>query len=177
MTTGSGSLATIAAFFERAQVPYAFIGAHAVNTWVEPRLTADIDVTAAADAAALRRLEGHLTAEGWSTERTHGAEQPSGPDFVRFVSGDRSMTLEVQAAKTDYQREVVARAIDAENGVRVATPEDLIVLKLIANRPKDQADLLALIALPNLDWPHVHRWADVWEVSDVLRRLQTLATS
>ena len=82
------------------------------------------------------------------------------------------MTLEVQTAKTDLQREVIRRAVVAEDGVRIASVEDLIVLKLIANRPKDQADLLALVALPDVDWPYVERWADAWSVGDVLSRLR-----
>ncbi len=135
------ALPTVARLLDQASIPYAVIGAHAVNAWVEPRITADIDVTAQADADAMDRLERVLTAAGWSVARTHGAAQPSGPDFVRFVSGDAVMTLEVQTAKTDFQHEVIRRAVVAEDGVRVASAEDLIVLKLIANRPKDQADL------------------------------------
>ncbi len=56
--------------------------------------------------------------------------------------------------------------------MRVATAEDLIVLKLIANRPKDQVDLLALAALPGIDWSYIERWADAWNVRDVLGRLR-----
>ena len=67
----------IARLLERAAVPYVVIGAHAVNAWVEPRITADIDVTAAVDAAGMTRLERPLVAEGWSVGRTHGAAQPS----------------------------------------------------------------------------------------------------
>ena len=172
MSSATSPLATIARLLERAAVPYVVIGAHAVNAWVEPRITADIDVTAATDAAGMTRLERTLIAEGWSVGRTHGAEQPSGPDFVRFVSSDGVMTLEIQTAKTDFQREVVRRAAVTDDGVRVASPEDLIVLKLIANRPKDQVDLLALVALTDLDWAYVERWADAWGVRDVLERLR-----
>ena len=82
------------------------------------------------------------------------------------------ITLEVQTAKTDFQREVVRRAAVSDDGVRVASPEDLIVLKLIANRPKDQVDLLALAALGDLDWAYVERWADAWGVREVLERLR-----
>jgi hypothetical protein len=148
------------------------IGAHAVNAWVEPRITADIDVTAQADAEAMDRLERVLTTAGWSIARKYGEGKPSGPDFARFVSGDAVMTLEVQTAKTDFQHEVIRRAVVADDGVRVASVEDLIVLKLIANRPKDQVDLLALAALQGIDWSYVERWADAWSVRDVLSRLR-----
>ena len=173
MSAATSALATIAQLFERARVPYAVIGAHAVNAWVEPRITADVDVTAAADADGMRHLEEVLRTEGWSVDRAHGADQPSGPDFVRFVSRTTVTTLEVQTAKTEFQREIIRRAVVSDDGVRVASPEDLIVLKLVANRPKDQVDLLALAALPQLDWPYIERWADAWNVRDVLARLRT----
>lgn len=60
---------------------------------------------------------------------------------------------------------MVDRAIEAGGGIRVATPEDLIVLKLIADRPKDRIDLESLALLPDLDWNRVARWAREWKVS------------
>ena len=95
---------------------------------------------------------------------------PSGPDFVRFGSAEGPIVVEVQAAKTELQRTLIERAIPSEGGVRVATPEDLIVLKLIANRAKDQIDLLGLVALPSLDWAYVERRAAEWEVLPLLKR-------
>jgi hypothetical protein len=167
-----GALASVGRLFEAAGVPYALIGAHAVNAWIEPRITADIDVTAQISPADLARLERELAAERFTRTRAEGMDLPSGPDFVRFASGDGAIVLEIQAAKTELQRSVIQRAIRAEDGVRVATPEDLIVLKLIANRPKDQVDLLGLVELAGLDWPYVERWAAEWEVLDLLRRLR-----
>lgn len=49
-------LARVADLFARAEVAYAVIGAHGVNAWLEPRFTADIDVTARIDPPAMLRL-------------------------------------------------------------------------------------------------------------------------
>ncbi|HJW70905.1 MAG TPA: hypothetical protein VJ829_16250 [Candidatus Binatia bacterium] len=59
----------------------------------------------------------------------------------------------------------------------MSTPEeielsDLIVLKLIANRPKDHVDLLGLVQLDALDWAYVEHWAAEWCVADRLRVLR-----
>jgi hypothetical protein len=104
------------------------------------------------------------------------AALPSGPDFVRFVAPDGGLLLEVQAAKTPLQREVVERAVATASGLRVATVEDLIVLKLIADRPKDQGDLAGLAQLPEIDWTHVERWAREWGLEAGLHALRA-ATS
>jgi hypothetical protein len=149
---------------------YAVIGAHAVNCWLEPRLTADIDITVAADRGQLDALRALLVGEGFRVAREHGAEEPSGPDFIRFVSADSEVVIELQAAKTAFQREVIRRAVTSPDGLRVATVEDLLVLKLIADRPKDQADLDGLLAVGALDWAYVERWATTWGVLDRLDR-------
>jgi hypothetical protein len=158
----------------RAQIPHALIGGHAVNAWVEPRYTADIDITIQTDAAAANaRLVSALGEGGFVRTLVHGEDLPSGPDFIRYKSQDGRVTLELQAAKTAFQRELIERARPLRSGLlRVATPEDLIVLKLIADRPKDQIDLLGLAALPDLDWAYVDRWAKVWGVHERATRLR-----
>lgn len=165
-------LVDVARRMERAGVSYAVIGAHAVNAWVEPRVTADIDVTAEVSAGSVRRLVEAFEADGFTVADVHGDQQTSGPDFVRIVSPDAIVVVEVQVAKTAYQRHVIERAVVTADGVRVATPEDLIVLKLIADRPKDRADAAALAGVPALDWGHVEHWATEWRVEERLRRLR-----
>lgn len=165
-------LAWLARVLDELGTPYAVIGAHAVNAWVEPRFTADIDVTIQLTAHSADALARRLEQAGFARSRVHGIGAPSGPDFVRFVSKAQSLSVEFQSAKTPFQQEVIHRARAAEDGARVATPEDLIVLKLIADRPKDQVDLLGLAALPGLDWPHVERWSREWEVEDRLRAVR-----
>ena len=43
-------------------------------------------------------------------------------------------------------------------------------MKLIADRPKDQVDLIGLAALSDIDWTYIESWAAEWEVSDRLQR-------
>jgi hypothetical protein len=156
----------------RAQIQHALIGGHAVNAWVEPRFTADIDVTIQADPAASERLGAAFHAEGFAKTTEHGAQLPSGPDFARYRSRDGRVTIEVQGAKTAFQHELIRRARSLGAGLRVATPEDLVVLKLIADRPKDQVDLASLSMLPNLDWTYIEHWAKAWGVQARLARLR-----
>jgi hypothetical protein len=60
--------------------------------------------------------------------------------------------------------------------VNVVSIEDLIVYKLIADRPQDRADIAAVVAAHRIggeaiDWAYIEEWCDVWNVRD---RLQTL---
>ena len=164
----------IARILADAGAAYALIGGHAVNVVLEPRFTADIDVTIAGDPVVLHRVRAALLASGLRVEREHGAGQASGPDFVRFVD-EAGTVLELQMAKTGLQRSAIERAHN-HGGVRVATPEDLIVFKAIANRPKDQVDLLGLVRLPAIDWGYVDARASEWGVLAVIARVRALAS-
>jgi hypothetical protein len=167
-------LGAVARLLDAAGIEYAVIGAHAVNAWIEPRFTADIDVTAAVDATSMARLREELSRSGFEMVTEQGRELASGPDFVRFRSSDGVVVLEVQTAKTALQHELIARAVSHHSTpARVATVEDLIVLKLIANRDKDQLDLRGLSRLPGIDWAYVERWAREWELRDLLAALRS----
>lgn len=168
-----GLFAQLGSILTRAQIAHALIGGHAVNAWIEPRYTADIDITIQADPAASARLESALTEGGYVRTLAHGSELPSGPDFVQYRAQGGRVVLELQAAKTAFQLELIQRARSIRPGsLRVATPEDLIILKLIADRPKDQVDLLGLVALPDLEWAYIERWANVWGLDASLAKLR-----
>jgi hypothetical protein len=81
---------------DRSGLDYAVIGGHAVNAWLEPRFTADLDVTLQADPDAMARLKELLATRGYRVTREYGADLPSGPDFVRFVSDREGLPLEVK---------------------------------------------------------------------------------
>lgn len=72
-----GAAAEAKRLLEAAGVPYAIIGGHAVNAWLEPRFTADVDVTVAAGPAELSKLKAILEAAQYSVQRELGAELPS----------------------------------------------------------------------------------------------------
>lgn len=64
--------------------------------------------------------------------------------------------------------------------VPVATMEDLLVYKLIADRPRDREDVAAMLrtqlrAGARIDWAYVERWARFWEISDRLAELRARA--
>lgn len=80
------------------------------------------------------------------------------------VRSTRDCDVLVTASDTQVDREVVTRASVEHFGpvkLRVATREDLILLKLLAWRPIDRADAIDLAALNPavLEAPHLQDWA------------------
>ena len=170
MTSAPDALELLADILEEHQLSGVLIGGHAVNVWAEPRFTADIDLTVRADADGIEAVRRALADHGYRVVRAVGAKLPSGPDFLRFARGIDDPPVDLQAAKTSFQEEVIRRARPGRPPI--ATPEDLIVLKLIAHRLKDIVDLRNLIALPDLDWGYIEAWSEAWEVSDRLAALR-----
>lgn len=54
---------------------------------------------------------------------------------------------------------IALQKVVGEIAIRLPTPEDLIILKAVAHRPKDLLDIRTLIeTYPNLDIPRIRRW-------------------
>ena len=88
------------------------------------------------------------------------------------MNKDKTIAADIFLAESDYQRSVVNRRTmypveDIE--AWVVSPEDLILLKLIAGRPRDLADVYDLLFLPGeLEVSYMRNWAGELGVSDKL---------
>jgi len=159
------------------------VGGVAASLLGTPRFTADLD------AVFLLRVEdipGILRMAAG-----HGIE-PRISDPVPFARKNRVLLLRHTASGTDidlimgmlpFEIEMVERSRLMDLGsiqVRLPTPEDLIIMKAVAHRPVDLADIHEIAAShPGLDRARIQYWVDqfgealdisyLWEtISDVL---------
>lgn len=94
------------------------------------------------------------------------------PPELRIFRTSYGVRLE---AHTELERAGLARRRVGVSAAEawVFTPEDLIVYKLIAGRPRDLDDIADVVAArtgagEGLDWEHIERWAEAWDVADRL---------
>jgi predicted nucleotidyltransferase len=162
-------LARIAGELDSRGLPYMVIGGQAVLLYGEPRLTRDIDITLGVGKEFLPRLIEAAAACGL---------EPIPEKIEEFVG--RTMVLPTLERKsgirvdfifsfTPYERQAIdrARMVDLGGGkVRFATPEDLIIHKLFAGRPQDEADASSVI-LKNrdIDAAYIRRWLKEFDAS------------
>lgn len=139
---------------ERTGVPYALCGGIAMILSGRDRSTRDLDVLVTADSALLERLKEELRAQGFAHHARADRHQLDDVLLLRFwlPIGETglSASLDVQVAKSRFSQQVVANARHAGligYDVALATPEDLILLKLCAFRPIDRADAIELAQL------------------------------
>jgi hypothetical protein len=160
---------------------WAIIGAVARNAWAPPRATTDLDLAVVADTATLAAIAGALQSLGYSRVREQRAEASDPlPDILVFRAEEGDLRqVDVLVAKTPFEDDVLRRAeiISVEEmRLPVAGPEDLVVYKLLADRPRDRDDIRAILrtqarAARPFDWSHVERWCEFWQIRDRLDRL------
>ncbi|MDP2341642.1 MAG: hypothetical protein Q8O67_11850 [Deltaproteobacteria bacterium] len=142
-------LAATAALEAATGLKVVVIGGIARGNWAQPRNTDDVDVVvdserlepfiAAAAGAGLITVPVEVEAlAAAEMTRLRLPEHPSGP-----------VHLDVIAATHPYHRRLVARSgvvTMSDLTFRVASAEDVILLKLLADRPQDRADVSAIIS-------------------------------
>jgi len=159
----------LVAVFDRLALPYAIMGGIAVRAHGIPRPTYDVDFTLAVPRDRLVGLFEVLENLGYTVPNQYvrgWVDEVGGMPLVKirlYVEG-RGIDADMFIAETDFQQEVLARRIPAQvEGRRLdlVTPEDLILFKLIASRPRDLSDVHdVLFTQGQLDEAYMRRWAE-----------------
>lgn len=140
------------------------IGAIAASLLSTPRFTSDLDATILLDLDDLPTL---------LVEASKLGIEPRIDDAAGFARRSHVLLLRHSASKIDidlslgllpFEVEMVERSqlleINAKR-IRLPTPEDLIIMKAVAGRPKDLEDIRAIATThPNLDRERIHSWLD-----------------
>jgi Nucleotidyltransferase of unknown function (DUF6036) len=142
-------LADLAGALEGAGVSWFLFGAQAAILHGAARLTADVDVTvrlppslsnvALAEALERQRFRRRI-ADSLFTEKTR---------VLPLVHLPTTLPVDIVLAGPGIEDQFFDRVQVREIGsvpVRVASPEDIIVMKVLAGRPKDIDDVMAITA-------------------------------
>ena len=86
---------------------------------------------------------------------------PGGKPFLAVAQGD-GVRVDMMLAETAYQVGALRRAQDG-----YLSPEDVIVHKLVAWRPRDRDDIESILSTrERLDLAYIEKWAREWGVSE-----------
>lgn len=159
-------VAALSAFARALPEPapaYCLIGALALGAWGAIRATQDIDFLIVIDEERRDALIGSLAAGGFVVDRRWADLNPLAKENVtRLLFGPHPVDL--LHARDAFHRDTLARrrsvAIEGVS-IDVATPEDLILLKLRAGRDQDFVDVAGIVARQKdaLDPIYLRSWA------------------
>lgn len=146
-------------------VDYALAGGLAYGALVEPRATTDVDFLILLDHPSAGRVEG-LFSSVFDSVAPHSTPKVfQGVSIWRAVGvrGEQEMIVDLLLAESDFLRRALARKRTVDflgAALPIVTIEDLMILKAMAGRLQDLADLETIKQRPDLriDWDYVKAW-------------------
>ena len=154
------TLRDIAAFLRSEKLPFAVIGGIAVGLRGEPRFTADVDLVIGADVdralSFLRAVEGSSFVPLFADV----SEVVASAFIIPLRHRKTGIKVDLAIGLTGFERQLLERAENLPLGgvqLPVATAEDLLLMKVLADRPRDAEDARRIVDRqgPNLDWAYV----------------------
>lgn len=143
-------LDSLAGEFARLGLAWYLFGAQAVVIWGRPRTSADIDVTVDLDPARVPELVDELARAGFQLRIRDGVEAfVARTRVLPFTHAPTQFPVDVVLAGPGLEEEFLDRSLRVKIGHReipVISPEDLVVTKILAGRPKDLEDVRGIIA-------------------------------
>jgi hypothetical protein len=164
--------------FEGLGIDYAIMGGMAVRMHALPRPTYDLDFTLAIERSALPSLfaaaesAGFVVPEGY---RSGWVDRVAGLPLLKlkhYLSEARSIDVDIFLAETPFQESVLQRrqrhSVDGWEAWFVSA-EDLILLKLLADRPRDRIDVADILFVQGkVDEVYLRNWAHTLRIGDRL---------
>lgn len=172
-------LAQLARGLEQRALPYAVMGGQAVLLHGEPRVTRDIDLTLAIDTDRLPELLQLAAESGWRVLAAEPEKFVERHLVLPCEDPASGVRLDFVFGVTPFERQAVERALSVSMQgvrVRVVTPEDLLIHKLVAGRARDLEDARGLLRRnPDLDRAYVRHWLAQFDATLSLTTLERLA--
>lgn len=177
------ALGAASAWLAEQRVPYAVIGGVAASLLGQPRTTRDIDILADAPEGTWSGLVSKAGKHS-ITPRVEEVVDFAARSRVLLLSHEPTKTpLDVVCAQLPFELEVIKAAEVCQVGgthVRLLRPEDLIIMKAVAQRPRDLADIEGIAAAQTgLDWDYVENMGgqfaaalDASVIEDTLKRVR-----
>lgn len=162
--------------FRKMNIPYMLVGGVALGVWGIPRGTKDLDfMIMNADQS---NVDSIMKVEGY--DLFNNAKGFMQYEHFLVVYG----LVDYLLSRSKIGDSMIERAVEKDLGedigkVRVATLEDMIILKVLAiknneARPLDRQDVRDIIGFygDRLDWPYIEEYVKMLEMEEVLKNVR-----
>ncbi len=158
------ALADLTCWLRSEKIPFAVIG----GVRGEPRFTADVDVIIGLELDDALQLIHRLPGSHFEPLFADIAEVVRTSFILPLRHSETGVKVDAAIGLSGFERNLLARATEMElAGVvaPVATVEDIILMKLVAGRPRDAEDCEKLTQKHGirLDWPYLSETAQQLE--------------
>ena len=152
-------------FLKKFSIDHFTFGAVALNFWVPPRFTHDLDLVLCIKKGALSELVKELNKIGFKITASLQRKLGEGR-LIKLPIGDTELDIKLCVYDHDYEAlKRAQRFIQGPYVIFVASAEDLVLYKLQYWRRQDQADVERIVAeYEPLDRDYIKAWLDKIEV-------------
>jgi hypothetical protein len=158
----SENLTAIARALNAEKIKYMVIGGQAVLLYGEPRLTWDIDINLKMSIKELPRLMKILKKAGIKILTAHPENFVKKTMVLPAVFEARKVRLNLIFADSEYENQALKRARKIKikrTTVSFASPEDIVIQKVFAGRPRDIEDARNIVVKnKKLEVDYIKAW-------------------
>jgi len=175
-------ICSISAELDHQKIPYMLIGGQAVLLYGEPRLTRDIDITLGVDIDKLKDII--LLAKNLHLKMLpNDVEEFARKTMVLPVMHEETgIRIDFIFSFSPYERQAIQRARRIQlldQDVCFAAPEDVIIHKIVAGRPRDIEDIRGIfLKMRGIDIAYIKQWlndfSDAPEKDDIKKRFEEI---
>lgn len=168
MSFAGAVLRDLAAAFAEVGVRWYLFGAQAAIVYGSTRVTEDIDVTVMLGSVTTTALVRALGDRAIRLRVSDGEAFAARARVLPFVHGPSGMPVDVVLAGPGLEEMFLERAVMHTRdraSFPVARAEDVIVMKVLADRPRDREDILAILRAAG-------RSLDVASIDETLRMVE-----
>lgn len=158
-------LSEVVGVLDRNRIPYMVVGGFANLIWGEPRTTRDIEITVDIHAFTIDRFIDLVNelGEALTKEPAAFAERTR----VLPIKTHDGIPVDFILATQPFELAAIrrAQAVEIESTrVKTCTPQDLIVQKIVSERPRDHEDVIGILKAQ-------HERVDLVALEEVVKEL------
>jgi len=166
---------------ESGPYPYMIYGGLAAGLWGEPRYTEDVDIVIfVPERHAFKFLRAAAKA-GFAVDEDLAIQQIQVSGWARLPLSEAKSPwhLDLTLGDSPFDRSALGRRKEVTlfgRKVWVASPEDLVIYKLVSARDRDNLDITGIVKRQKpLDLAYLRKWAAWWEkegIEGIRKRLE-----
>lgn len=179
------AMGELRAFLDERHWDYCLVGGLAATRWGEPRFTKDIDIVLLTGFGNESQFVQPLL-EAFPA-RLADAALFAREHRILLLSSKNGVALDISLGGLPFEEEMLSRSrstlVLPGVEMRTASPEDIVIMKSIANRPIDLKDIEGILSSQGdkLDCDYIRRWlselAELWYETDLVGNFEQMLRS
>ena len=155
------ALRALCSLLQTSHTKGIIIGGVAASLLGQPRMTADVDASILLEETSVESFLHQAQAEGLISRVTNPLEFAKRSAMLLMKDPVTEIAIDIALGRLSFEREAILKATPVNVGdfsVPLPTPEDLVVMKAIAHRPKDILDIREIVLCrPDLNSTYIRQ--------------------